>query len=371
MFQSRIERLAEIIVNYSIQTQPNENVLIEATDIPRELIQAITREVHKVGGNAFINLRDRQVMRDLLMNAPEEQIRLWGEADSRFMSMMHGYVAVRGNSNLYEWSDISTQKMLQYERLYIKPVHIEQRAKHTKWVVVRYPNEAMAQLAETSTEAFTQFFFDVCTMNYEKMNHAMDALVELMNQTDQVRIVGPGTDLRFSMDGMPAIKCAGQLNLPDGEVYSAPVKDSVNGVITFNTPTPYSGFVFEKIQLTFEKGVITKAAANDTSRLWEILRTDEGSSSIGEFAIGMNPFIKKPLKDILFDEKIDGSLHVALGNCYDDAYNGNHSAIHWDMVLIQRPEFGGGEIWFDDRLIRKDGKFVVPELFCLNPEELR
>jgi len=371
MFQSRIERLAEIIVNYSIKTEPGENILIEATDVPRELIQAIARQVHRAGGNAFVNLRDRQIMRDLLIDAPEEQIRIWAENDARFMSMMDGYVAVRGSSNLYEWADIPAEKLSQYERLYMKPVHMEQRAKHTKWVVLRYPNEAMAQLAQTSTEAFTQFYFDVCCMDYAKLNHAMDALVERMKQTNQVRIVGPGTDLRFSISGMSAIKCAGTLNLPDGEVYTAPVKDSVNGVITFNTPTPYNGFVFEQIQLTFENGVIVEANANDPARLRDILQTDEGARSMGEFAIGLNPYIQKPLKDILFDEKIDGSLHFAIGNCYDDAYNGNHSAIHWDMVLIQRPDFGGGEIWFDDQLIRKDGKFVVPELLCLNPEQLR
>lgn len=211
---------------------------------------------------------------------------------------------------------------------------------------------------------------DVCTMDYGKMSKAMDALVELMAKTDRVRIVGPGTDLRFSIKGISALKSAGELNLPDGEVYTAPVRDSVNGFITYNTPTPYNGFVFEQVKLTFENGKVVDASANDTERLAKILDTDEGARYIGEFAIGLNPFIKEPLKDILFDEKIDGSLHLAVGSSYDETYNGNKSSIHWDMVLIQRPEYGGGEIWFDDRLIRKDGRFVVPELFGLNPEAL-
>jgi aminopeptidase len=261
--------------------------------------------------------------------------------------------------------------MQWYQSLYNHPVHSSTRVKKTKWVVLRYPNPSMAQLANMSTEGFENFYFDVCTLDYEKMSKAMDPLKKLMEKTDRVKIVGPGTELSFSIKNIGAVKCDGKLNIPDGEVYTAPVRDSVNGVIRFNTPSSYLGFTYENVTLEFKDGKIVKATANDTERINKIFDTDEGARYVGEFSLGFNPYIREPMKDTLFDEKIDGSFHFTPGQCYDDAYNGNHSAIHWDMVCIQRPEYGGGEIWFDDRLIRKDGRFVVPELELLNPENLK
>ena len=229
----------------------------------------------------------------------------------------------------------------------------------------------MAQLAGTSVDSFADFFYDVCTLDYGKMSKAMDSLVELMNRTDKVRITGPGTDLTFSIKGIGAVKCAGECNIPDGEVYTAPVRESMNGVISYNTPSEEQGFTYENIVFEIENGKIVKATANDTEKINAMLDTDEGARYFGEFAIGVNPYVLKPMKDTLFDEKICGSFHLTPGMCYEDAPNGNKSAVHWDLVMIQRPEYGGGEIYFDDRLIRKDGLFVVPELECLNPENLK
>ena len=228
----------------------------------------------------------------------------------------------------------------------------------------------MAQAANMSTEAFEDFYFNVCNLDYSKMSKAMDKLVDLMNKTDKVRLVSKDTDISFSIKDIPAIKCAGEMNIPDGEVYTAPVKDSVNGVITYNTPSLHSGFTYENIQLTFKDGKIIKATANNTEKINEVFDIDEGARFVGEFAIGVNPYILEPMKDTLFDEKITGSIHFTPGACYEDAPNGNDSALHWDLVLIQRPEYGGGEIYFDDVLIRKDGIFVLDELKCLNPENL-
>jgi aminopeptidase len=191
-----------------------------------------------------------------------------------------------------------------------------------------------------------------------------------MEKADRVRITGKDTDLSFSIKGMPAIKCDGKLNIPDGEVFSAPLRSSVNGVITYNTPAVYMGVTFENIRLEFKDGKIIKATANNTERINRIFDTDEGARYVGEFSIGLNPYIEKPMKDTLFDEKIKGSIHFTPGSSYDECNNGNKSAIHWDLVFIQRPEYGGGEIWFDDTLIRKDGIFVVDKLKCLNPENL-
>lgn len=236
---------------------------------------------------------------------------------------------------------------------------------------MRYPNDSMSQMANMSTEAFENFYFNVCTLDYAKMDKAMDPLVELMNKTDKVRITGVGTDLTFSIKGLNAMKCAGELNIPDGEIFTAPVRDSVNGCISYNTPALYQGFTYENIRFEFKDGKIVKATANDTERVNQVLNIDEGARYIGEFAIGVNPYILKAMKDTLFDEKIMGSIHFTPGRAYDDCFNGNRSAIHWDLVFIQTPEYGGGEIWFDDVLVRKDGKFVLKSLEGLNPENLK
>jgi aminopeptidase len=221
----------------------------------------------------------------------------------------------------------------------------------------------MAQLAETSQEKFEDFYFEVCNLNYAKMSGAMGPLVELMQNTDHVRLVSPGTDLTFSIKGIGVVKCDGTRNIPDGEVYTAPVRESVNGTIRYNTPSLHEGFVYNGISFTFKNGKIIKAtAASFEDKLNQILDTDENARYVGEFSLGLNPFVLHPMKDTLFDEKIRGSIHLTPGSCYDEAPNGNISAIHWDLVLIQRKDYGGGELYFDNKLVRKDGIFTDPKL---------
>lgn len=367
----RIKTLAKNLVNYSCRVKAGDKVYINYTGHSTEdLTRQLVKEVYAAGGLPFVHYINPKVQREVLLNCTEEQLKMMAELASREMSQMDCYIGVRGSDNVSELSDVPADKMNLYETLYSTPVHHGIRVPKTRWVVLRYPNASMAQLSGTSTEAFEDFYFQVCNLDYSKMGRAMKALVELMNRTDKVRLTGKGTDLTFSIKDIPAIACDGQLNIPDGEVYTAPVRDSINGVITYNTPSLYQGFTFEDVRLEFQNGRIVKAAANNTERLNQILDTDEGARYVGEFAIGVNPYILKPMKDILFDEKIMGSIHFTPGNCYDDAYNGNASAIHWDLVMIQREEYGGGEIYFDDRLIRKNGRFVLPELDCLNPENL-
>ncbi|HWO96340.1 MAG TPA: aminopeptidase [Bacillus sp. (in: firmicutes)] len=371
MRDSRIEKLAKNLINYSVRLQKGEKVLIENFGLQRELVNALVKEAYAAGGYPFVLLKDHSVDRALLMGAQEEQFNMMADFEANVMKQMDAYIGLRSGDNIFEHSDVPDDKMKIHGNTIGKKVHREIRVPKTKWVVLRYPSNSMAQLAKMSTEAFEDFYFDVCNLDYGKMDKAMDALVELMNKTDKVRITGKDTDLTFSIKDIPAVKCSGQMNIPDGEVYTAPVKDSVNGTITYNTPSPYHGFTFENVRLTFKDGKILEATANDTDRINKIFDTDEGARYIGEFAIGVNPFIQHPMQDILFDEKIDGSFHFTPGECYEDAYNGNHSNIHWDMVMIQRPEYGGGEIYFDDVLIRKDGRFVIPELEALNPENLK
>lgn len=369
---SRIEQLAKGLVNYSCRVKEGDKVYIhyigkDTTDLARQLV----KEVYKAKGIPFVHFTDPRVQREVLLHATKEQMELMAEIDSREMAEMDCYIGVRGSDNVAELSDVPSECMAFYETYYQTPVHHGIRVPKTRWVILRYPNAAMAQLAGTSVESFEEFYFNVCNLDYSKMNEAMKSLIDYMNRTDRVRMTGPGTDITFSIKDIPAIPCAGNMNIPDGEVYTAPVRDSVNGKITYNTPSLYNGFTYDNICLEFKDGRIVKATANDTERINEVLDTDEGARYIGEFAIGVNPYILEPMKDILFDEKISGSIHFTPGNCYQEAPNGNESAIHWDLVWIQRPEYGGGEIYFDDVLIRKDGRFVVPELECLNPENLK
>lgn len=369
----RVEKLAYNLVNYSCRLKKGENVLIKVygEGEERSLVMAIIQEVYKVGANPFVWNHDPQIMRELLKKCNEEQIKTWAESDLMLMKKMDAYIGVWGGNNNAENSSIKEENYKIYEKLYLDPVHMHQRVKNTKWVVLNYPTSSMAQQASMSTDEFEDFYFKVCNLDYSKMDKAMDNLVSLMNKTDKVKIIGEGTNLEFSIKNIPAIKCAGIMNIPDGEVFTAPVRDSINGVLSYNTPSLYSdGFTYENIKLEFKNGKIVNASANDNERINKIFDTDEGARYIGEFAIGVNPYITKPMKDTLFDEKIMGSFHFTPGACYDEAPNGNKSTIHWDLVCIQTKEYGGGEMYFDDVLIRKDGIFVIDELKCLNPENL-
>lgn len=366
-----LKTLAKNLVHYSCEVKAGDKVYVHYIGKSTQaLAKELVREIYAAGGVPFIHYTDPQLQRLQLMECTKEQMELMAQIDSLEMSKMDCYIAVRGSDNIAELSDVPAEKMALYEKYYATPVHHDIRVPKTRWVVLRYPNESMAQLSGTSTEAFEKFYFDVCNLDYSRMEKAMQPLIELMNRTDKVQLKGPGTDLTFSIKYIPAVACSGHRNIPDGEVYTAPVRNSINGTLSYNTPSVFQGFTFENIKLTFENGRIVKAEANDSVRINKVFDVDEGARYIGEFAIGVNPYILHPMKDILFDEKISGSIHFTPGNCYEEASNGNSSSIHWDLVLIQREDYGGGEIWFDDVLIRKDGRFVIPELECLNPENL-
>ncbi len=371
MKDPRIEKLAENLINYSCELKKGEKILIENIGDEVPLTRALIREAYKVGAIPYLTIKNSELERVLLEQCTEEQIKDMARYELARMKDMQAYIGIRGGDNVSEKSTVPGDKMKLYMSLFSKPVHSEQRVGHTKWCVMRYPTHSMSQLANTPTEYFEDFYFNVCNLDYKKMSLAMDPLVKMMEATDKVRITGKDTELTFSIKGIPAIKCDGKMNIPDGEVYTAPVRESVNGVITYNCPAVYQGVTFENIRLEFKNGKIVKATANNTERINEIFDTDESARYVGEFAIGVNPYIEKPMKDTLFDEKIKGSLHFTPGSCYDEAPNGNKSSIHWDLVFIQRPEYGGGEIWFDDKLIRKDGLFVHEELQGLNPENLK
>jgi len=370
MSDPRSRRLADLIVHHSIELRSGEGVLIEGFDGAEPLVLDLIAAAHAVGGLPLASMRSNAVIRAQLLAGSEDLMRRIAAAEIAQMAQVQTYVGVRGNANVSELSDVPSQDMDLYQRHVVQPVHLEYRVEKTRWVVLRHPNAAMAQLAGMSTERFEDFFYRVCTLDYARMADAMEPLQKRMERTDEVRLRGPGTDLRFSIRGIPAVKCEGRRNLPDGECFTAPVRDSVNGTIAYNTPSLYMGTTFDNVRFTFDGGRIAKAEGNPQARLDEILASDEGARFVGEFSLGFNPFITRPMKDTLFDEKIAGSLHFTPGQAYSIADNGNRSRVHWDLVLIQTPDYGGGEVWFDGERVRQDGRFVVPDLEGLNPERL-
>ena len=372
MINQNYINLAEIVVNYSIDLQKGEKVLIEAIDTPDEMLHAIVNAVLAVGAIPIVDIKNMRILRELYMNATELNMNFIAQCELERMQKMDAWIGLRGSNNSKELIDVPQEKIKMYNRLWLKPVHFEARVNNTKWVVLRAPTSSFAQEAKMSTAAFENFYFNVCTgVNWKKASQAMDSLVDVMNNTNNVHIKGPGTDLTFSIKGIPAVKCDGHYNIPDLEVFTAPVLDSINGEISYNAPSTHDGFTFKDIKLEFKNGKIIKAVANDSERINEIFNSDAGARFVGEFALGLHPLIKQPIDDILFDEKINGSFHFTPGGAYEnEADNGNRSMIHWDLVCIQTPEFGGGEIYFDDKLIRKDGRFISKNLEKLNPENL-
>jgi aminopeptidase len=368
MSDPRFDSLARVLVGHSTKLKAGERVLIDVSETPEELVIALIRAARAVKAEPFVLLQNNRISRELTLGMTGSQASTMAEIDLARLKKMQAYIAVRGSHNISEMADVPQEKSaLLMSKL--RPA-LDYRINKTRWVVLRWPTPSMAQQAQMSTEAFEEFFFRVCTLDYSRMVPGMKALKALMDRTDRVEITGPGTDLRFSIKGIGSVICGGEHNIPDGEVFSCPVKDSVEGYVTYNAPTTSRGVSFDNVRLEFSKGKIVKATANNTKALNEILDTDAGSRFIGEFALGFNPHILHPMRDILFDEKIAGSFHFTPGQAYEVAGNGNKSAVHWDMVCIQRPDYGGGEVWFDGKLIRKDGLFLPPALQALNPDHL-
>jgi aminopeptidase len=367
MHDPRIDRLADILLDHSCTIKAGEKVLIEAFDLPEPtLVCRLVDGAANRGAVPLVTWKSNAVLRSLYQTATEESMKLAGQFESARMEHAQAYIGIRGAANSSQFAEVPQEKMNLYQKYWWKTVHSDVRITKTKWVVLRYPTDSFAQAANMSTTAFEDFYFDVCTADYAAMKEAQQPLAERMRRAERVRIVAPGTELEFSIKGIPVIPCWGERNIPDGEVFTAPVRDSINGRIRFNTQSRYQGTLFDHIEFEFKNGKIVHATANDSKKLNAILDTDEGARYCGEWAIGVNNRVRHPMLDTLFDEKIGGSFHLTPGQAYDHADNGNDSLIHWDLVLIQRPDYGGGEIWFDGELLRKDGRFVPEDLQQLN-----
>ena len=364
MQDARFDKLASLLVDYSTALKRNEKVLIETFDTPDAMTIALIRAARKAKAIPFVQLQRARVTRELALEIDGRALDLTAAHELARMKKMDAYIAIRGSDNISELADVPIDRMKLVAKK-LRPLQ-DQRVQKTKWVVLRWPTPAMAQLAGMSTEAFENFFFKVCTLDYRKLQPGMKALKTLMEKTDKVQVKGPGTDLRFSIKGIPAIICGGDRNIPDGEVFSCPVKDSVQGHVTFNAPSIYQSTAFDNIRLDFRDGKIVEATSNQTKKLNAVLDSDAGARYIGEFSLGCNPYIMHPMRDILFDEKIAGSFHFTPGQAYQEADNGNRSQVHWDMVSIQRKDYGGGEIYFDGKLVRQNGEFLPKSLRSLN-----
>ena len=370
MKDSRITQLAHNLISHSCKLEKDQMLIIEGNEQSKDLIIALVKRAYEIGAYPFVRLSNESIGREILMGVTEEYSKLACKYAQPLFNDAHAYIGIGVSSNIFETADVPVEKKNIHTKYYSKPIHIDIRVKKTNWVILRYPNFSMAQLAKTSLERFTDFYFDVCNLDYKKMHEAMLPLKELMERTDKVKIIAKDTNLTFSIKGQKAKICSGECNIPDGEIYTSPVLKSVNGYIRFNIPSPCKGVVHEDIILTFKNGKVVDESSSNTEALRNELDSDEGSRYIGEFAFGVNPYITKPMNDILFDEKMVGSIHLALGNSYEDADNGNRSQIHWDIIQSHMSEYGGGEIWFDDVLIRKDGMFILKELVGLNPHNL-
>ena len=368
MSDPRYDSLAKVLTGHSTKLKAGERVLIDVSETPEEFVIALIRAARTAKAEPFVVMHSNRVSRELAIGITGPQAETIASIDLARLKKMQAYIAVRGSQNISEMADVPQEKAALLSSK-LRPA-LDYRINKTRWVVLRWPTPSMAQQAQMSTEAFAEFFFRVCTLDYSKMIPGMKALKALMDRTDRVHIKGPGTDLHFSIKGIGSVICGGEHNIPDGEVFSCPVKDSVEGHVIFNAPTLSRGLAFDQVHLEFSKGKVIKAAANHTKELNESLDTDAGARFIGEFSLGFNPHILHPMRDILFDEKIAGSFHFTPGQAYEVAGNGNKSAIHWDMVCIQRKDYGGGEVWFDGKLIRKDGIFLPPALQALNPNRL-
>ena len=280
MTDPRYTKLAKLLVNYSTKIKKGDRALLDMIDVPDEFSVELVRAVRAAGGIPFVEVRHTRVSRELLFDITEPQANEICDIEMFRMKKMQAYIAIRGSANATENADVPGDRMQLYSRI-IRPVQ-DYRVNKTRWCVLRWPTPSMAQAASMSTEAFENLYFDVCTMDYAKMARAMVPLEKRMKRADKVRLVAPGTDISFSIKGIGAKMCRGDRNIPDGEVFSCPVKNSVNGVIQFNTPTLYSGAKFENVRLELKDGKIISGTANNTKRLNEILDTDAGARYIGE-----------------------------------------------------------------------------------------
>lgn len=367
MKDNRLTILAHNLLDNSLQIEKGDNFVIKAPYSAKPLILEIINYANEIEANAFVTITDQDIWHTQMQGINKRSLEISNDIETLKFSYMKGLINIKEEENEGTSIDLETLSLMGKINKKLNDDIIDNK----KWVLLEWPTEAAAQKVNMSYEDYYNFVLDVCTLDYASMGKKAQVLKDLMERTDKVRIVGPNTDLTLSIKGRKAVICKGERNIPDGEVYVGPVKDSINGKITYNVKSKYQGKTFENICFEFKNGKIVNASASSYNKaLNKILDIDQGARYIGEFSLGFNPLIKKEIGNILFDEKMKGSFHLTPGKCYKRSNNGNDSQIHWDLVCCQLEEFGGGQIYFDDVLIRDNGIFVLKELECLNPSNL-
>lgn len=348
----RWQQLAEILVNYSTGVQPGERVMIAMSEVETyPLVHAVYEAAIKADGFPQVQFLSESLRHLVMKYGNEAQINWTPEIEAYGMEWADVYFGLRGAYNLYEHADIPSATLAANQRAMGKVSNL--RWQQTRWCLVRVPNAAFAQQAETDLETITNMFFDACLLDWPTMARRWQHLADQLNQGSHVRLVGKGTDLSFSVTGRRWVVLDGKLNMPDGEVFTAPVDDSVNGYITFELPGVLGGRLIPQIRLAWQDGELIEAGAGEHhDYLHQILATDAGARRIGEFGIGLNPHITRFCKDILLDEKIGGTVHIALGRAYPECGGVNQSAIHWDIIKDLRQE---GTLYLDGVAVLEAG----------------
>ncbi|WP_170834471.1 aminopeptidase [Fictibacillus solisalsi] len=365
MSTQELSDIAKRVVHHSLEIKRGEKVLIDIEGEAEEFSNQLMIEIYHAGAYPFLKSTRVSNLKKLIAGATKESLNLWLRHEQYKAEGMDAYIGIKAEENIFEYNDIPRDQYQLYQQNFSQPLQLDYLGKN-KWILMRYPTKGMAQLAKLGSEELRTIFYQSCTMDYKKLSENVKPLKERLSKSKTVTVTSPDTDFTFSIQHMDSFMCDGRYNLPDGEIFTAPIRDSVNGVIHFNCPTSFQGYVLEDVRFEFVDGKIASYQGNDRDLLKRILETDDGASYIGEFGIGLNPFITKPMNNILFDEKMSGSLHLAIGQAFPMANNGNKSAIHLDFVLNQQSSHGGGSLYFDKELIRKDGIFIPKDLKNLN-----
>ncbi|MCK6259464.1 aminopeptidase [Fictibacillus sp. KIGAM418] len=368
MSTQELSFIAKRVVHHSLEIQKGEKVLIDVEGDAEEFSNQLIKEVYHAGASPYLKSTRISNLKKLIIGATKESLTLWLHQEQYRAEGMDAYIGLKAEENIYEFNDLPRDQHQLYQKYFSQKLQLDYLGKN-KWILMRYPTKGMAQLAKLGSEELKAIFYKSCAMDYKKLSEDVKPLETRLSKTKTVMISSPGTDLTFSIQHIDSFMCDGRYNLPDGEIFTAPIRDSVNGTIHFNCPTYFQGHVIEDVRFEFVDGKIVSYDGNDRDLLKSILETDDGASYIGEFGIGLNPFITKPMNNILFDEKMSGSIHLAIGQAFPMADNGNESAIHLDFVLNQQSSYGGGSLYFDEELIRKDGLFVPKDLENLNGVE--
>lgn len=367
MADIRIEKLAELLVNYSVAVRPNDKVAIMAPEIAAPLTKAIYAKVLQAGGHPLVVPRSMDTLELLYRYGTPEQLAYVHESQRLIVEKYDVRIVIIGEENTKVLSRVDPDKMVIYDKARTELTNIMMRRSASgelRWVLAPYPTNAYAQDADMSLGDYEDFLYKACMPDlsdpigyWQKIAAEQDRIVQWLKNRKTVHIIGPETDLKLSVAGRTFINCAGKFNVPDGEVFTGPVEDSAEGCVYFSYPAIESGREVAGIRLWFSRGKVVKATAEKNEEfLLRTLDTDAGARYLGEFAIGTNEGITQFTREILFDEKIGGSFHLALGAGYPETGSRNESAIHWDMVCDLR---SGGEIRVDGELMYQNGKFVI------------